>query len=66
MDDISDVCPKVSQAHLEQLKWLGALGDLPESRQVFRPPRPGLSGGAGWAGRLLAGRSTYSWLSRDH
>ncbi len=34
VDDISDACPKVSQAHLEQLKRLGALGGLPESRQV--------------------------------
>ena len=34
VDDISDACPKVSQAHLEQLRKLGALGDLPESRQV--------------------------------
>ncbi len=34
VDDISDACPKVSKAHLEMLKNLGALGDLPESRQV--------------------------------
>ena len=34
VDDISDACPKVSQSHLEQLKKLGALRDLPESRQV--------------------------------
>ncbi len=34
VDDVSDACPKVSQTHLEQLKKLGALGDLPESRQV--------------------------------
>ena len=34
VDDVSDACPKVSQAHLEQLKKLGALGALPESRQV--------------------------------
>ena len=34
IDDISDACPKVSQAHLEMLRKMGALGDLPESRQV--------------------------------
>ena len=34
VDDISDICTKVSQTHLEQLKRLGALGTLPESRQV--------------------------------
>lgn len=34
IDEISEACPKVSKTHLEQLKELGALGDLPESRQV--------------------------------
>ena len=34
IDDISDACPKVSTAHLEMLRKLGALGDLPETRQV--------------------------------
>ena len=34
VDDISDACPKVSSAHLEQLRKLGALRDLPESRQT--------------------------------
>ena len=34
IDDISDACPKVSAAHLDMLRKLGALGDLPESRQV--------------------------------
>ena len=33
-DDILDSCPKVSQANLDQLKKLGALGDLPDHRQV--------------------------------
>ena len=34
IDDISDACPKVSTAHLDMLRKLGALGDLPETRQV--------------------------------
>ena len=34
IDDISDACPKVSAAHLDMLRKLGALGDLPETRQV--------------------------------
>ena len=34
VDDVSDACPKVSTAHMEQLKKLGALGDLPETRQM--------------------------------
>jgi len=33
-DDILDTCPKVSQANLDQLRKQGALGDLPNSRQV--------------------------------
>ncbi len=34
IDDISDACPKVSSTHLDMLRKLGALGDLPETRQV--------------------------------
>ena len=34
MEDLSAACPKVSQAHLDALKRLGALGDLPESSQI--------------------------------
>ena len=34
IEDISAVCPKVSQTHLSVLKELGALGDLPESSQI--------------------------------
>ena len=34
MEDLSAACPKVSQAHLDALKRLDALGDLPESSQI--------------------------------
>ena len=34
MEDISFACTKVSKAHLEQLKALGALGDMPETSQL--------------------------------
>ena len=34
IDEISAVCPKVSKAHLEQMKALGALRSLPESSQM--------------------------------
>ena len=34
IDDISSSCPKVSKTHLEQLKALGALRNLPESSQM--------------------------------
>ena len=32
--DLSRACPKVSQSHLETLKRLGALGDMPETSQI--------------------------------
>ena len=34
MEELGRACPKVSQTHLEQLKALGALGDIPESSQI--------------------------------
>ena len=34
VEELSDACPKVSQTHLETLKAMGALGDLPESSQM--------------------------------
>ena len=34
VQELSAVCPKVSQAHIEQLKALGALGEMPESNQI--------------------------------
>ena len=34
MEDLSAACPKVSQSHLDTLKRLGALGDMPESSQI--------------------------------
>ena len=34
VQELSAVCPKVSQTHLEQLKALGALGDMPETNQI--------------------------------
>ena len=34
VEDLSAACPKVSQTHLEQLKAMGALGELPDSSQM--------------------------------
>ena len=34
IEELSAACPKVSQAHLQQLKELGALGDMPETSQM--------------------------------
>ena len=34
VEELSRDCPKVSQTHLEQVKALGALGDMPESSQI--------------------------------
>jgi DNA polymerase-3 subunit alpha (Gram-positive type) len=34
VEELSDACPKVSQTHLDQLKALGALGDMPDSSQM--------------------------------
>ena len=34
IDEISAACPKVSKTHIEQLKALGALRDLPDSSQM--------------------------------
>ena len=34
VEELSLACPKVSQAHIEQLRATGALGDMPEESQM--------------------------------
>ena len=34
VEEVSAACPKVSQTHLEVLKRLGALGDMPDTSQT--------------------------------
>ena len=34
VEEVSAACPKVSQSHLEALKRLGALGNMPDSSQT--------------------------------
>ena len=34
IQELSRACPKVSQSHLETLKAMGALGDMPETSQI--------------------------------
>ena len=34
VEELSAACPKVSQAHLDALKTMGALGDMPDSSQI--------------------------------
>ncbi len=34
IEEVSAACPKVSQSHLEALKSLGAMGDMPETSQM--------------------------------
>ena len=34
VQELSAACPKVSQAHIEQLKALGALGEMPDTNQI--------------------------------
>lgn len=34
IEELSDACPKVSKAHIEQLKYMGALDDIPDTSQL--------------------------------
>ena len=34
IEELSHACPKVSQTHLDQLKTIGALGDMPDTSQI--------------------------------
>ena len=34
IEELSAVCPKVSQTHLATLKEIGALGEMPDSSQI--------------------------------
>ena len=34
IEEVGQACPKVSQSHLETLRSLGALGDMPETSQI--------------------------------
>ena len=34
VEEVMGACPKVSQTHMQQLKQLGALGDMPETSQM--------------------------------
>ena len=34
VEEVQAACPKVSQSHIEQLKAIGAFGDMPDTSQV--------------------------------